>query len=81
MSIVYRRSLAPVERIEPGEWTDETVHGRVVLCCSECGGYQEIPDTHRIDDGLIVPALHCETVSCTRYLYVRLEAWGEAVLR
>lgn len=79
MSVVYRRNLGPVEHLEPGEWTDRTVSGRAVLCCAECGGYQEVPDTHRVEDGgLIVPALRCETVSCSRYLYIRLEAWGEA---
>lgn len=77
----YRRNLGRVEHLEPGEWTDETVHERVVLCCCGCGGLSEIPDTHRIDEGLIVPALRCETVTCGRYEYIRLDAWGEPVLR
>lgn len=82
MSIVYRRNLGPVGHLSPQEWTDRTASGDPVLCCAECGGLQEIPRTHRVEDGgLIVPALRCETVTCPRYLYVRLEAWGEDVIR
>lgn len=77
MSILYRRNLGPVQHLEPQEYTTETASGQAVLRCSECGGYQEVrAETHRVEDsGLIVPALRCETVSCPRYLYIRLESW------
>ena len=82
MSVIYRRNLGPVQHLEPQEYTTETMSGRAVLCCAECGGLQEIPDTHRVqDDGLVVPALRCETVTCAAYDYLRLEAWREDVLR
>lgn len=76
-SVVYRRSLARVERLIPGEWTEETASGKPALCCADCGAIYDVPETHRIEpSGLIVPAVKCPTVTCFAFSYLKLEAWG-----
>lgn len=81
-TVIYKRLLARVECLAPGEWTDLTASGKPALCCAECGSVFDLPDTHRVDEtGFIVPAVKCPSVTCVSFSYLRLEAWGEAVVR
>lgn len=76
----YERQLGPVTALRPQQWTDATASGRVAICCRNCGGIYDLPETHRVDDGLIVPALRCEFTPCGVFEYVRLANYGEPVV-
>lgn len=82
VSVTYERQLGPVTALRPGQWTDATASGRAAICCANCGGVCELPETHRVDGtGFVVPALRCEYVPCGAYVYVRLLNYGDEVVR
>lgn len=38
----FRRNLGPVRALDRGEYTLETASGNPVVCCPECGDYDEL---------------------------------------
>lgn len=82
VSVAYERQLGPVTALRPQQWTNATASGCVAICCANCGGIYDLPETHRVDeDDLIVPALNCEYMPCGAYGYVRLTNYREKVAR
>jgi hypothetical protein len=80
-TVVYKRLLARVERLTPGEWTDLTATATPALCCASCGSVFELPEMNRVEaDGLIVPAVRCPSDPCGVFGYVRLEDWEQTVV-
>jgi hypothetical protein len=81
VSVTYERCLGPVERLVPGEWTQETMTGGVALCCKECGQVYDLGERHRIEEnGFVVPAVRCGSGPCSAFSYINLANYSDPVV-
>jgi len=78
---LLQRQLAPVQALQPGQYTTETASGRVAIRCHECGGVSELDEVHTVRGaGIVTPIWSCPFV-CPAMVFLTLESWGEEVLR
>lgn len=74
---LLQRHLSTAQTLQPGQYTAET--GRPSIACPECGGISDVDQTPLADGS--VPLLWQCPFACVYAAYLRLEDWGEAVLR
>ncbi len=80
MGDVLQRHLGGVADLDPGQYTTagckEIVDAQVLVRCSSCGGFDWLDGDYEIQiDGRVVPAWTCPTATCSRRLWLVLEAW------
>lgn len=81
-SVTYDRNLGTVEALSKQEWTDATASGRVALCCARCSRVFELSEFHEVNqNGLVTPAVKCDSLTCGEFARVLLASYEFEVLR
>lgn len=82
MGLVLQRHLGPVQSLQRQQWTEETVSGRPAICCPRCERVSDLPiETRVLKAGEVSPVWTCPYQDCSAMDFIRLECWGEEVLK
>ena len=82
MGQTIQRHLGPVQSLLAAQWTELTASGRPAICCPKCGRASDLPLESRVlQGGEVSPIWSCPWEGCPAMMFVKLEAWGEPVLR